>query len=120
MNSGLWTMVAVAGLALIGCSSSHHHSPAASTPPGNTAPTDFAAFVNQQLPMQPAFGSTPAATGSLTNDLGLGDASVFSSASFGSGDALPAGTNQAAVACTQAGKAACDPATSADLNSTLN
>ncbi len=119
MNNGLWTVAVLAGLALAGCGD-HHGTPAASTPPGNTSPTDFASFVKQQLQTQPAFGTAPAVTSSLTDDLGLGEATAFAGVTFGTGDALPAGTNQAAVDCTQAGKTACNPAVSADLNSTLN
>ena len=129
MKTTLWTLMALGGLTLTACG--HDHSTASmppATPPGNSgpgssapgssAPTDFVGFVDQQLGTQPAFGIEPAVATSLTTDLGT--ASSFSGTSFGSGDALPAGTNQASVACTQAGKTACNPAVSVDLNSTLN
>lgn len=121
MNKSLWMTVLMAGLVVSGCSS-NHSTPVGSTTPsgGSEPPTDFAAFVNQQVQTRPAFGSTPAVTSVLTTDLGLGDATAFASVTFGSGDALPTGTNQASVACTQAGKTACNPASSADLNSNLN
>jgi hypothetical protein len=112
----LWTFAAVSGLALSGCGG-HHSAPAASIAP---PPTDFASFVSEQVQMQPPFGTAPAVTDSLGSDQRLGDATAFASVSFGAGDAVPAGTLQAAAACTQAGKTACDPGTSADLNSTLN
>ncbi|HEX4050826.1 MAG TPA: hypothetical protein VHY19_08125 [Steroidobacteraceae bacterium] len=118
----LWIAAAVTGLGLIGCGSSHHNTPAASTPPVNSAPTDFANFVNQQLQLQPQPGINvaPAVTTSLTTDLALGEATEFSGVTFGKGDSLPTGTNQAVVACTQAGQAACNPGVSNDLNSNLN
>ena len=128
MRSAIAMIVAVAVVsALCGCGGGH--SPAAATnppptggpPPPAGPPTDFASFVTQQLTQpQPAFGTAPAATDSLTTDLGLGSATAFASVIFGAGDALPAGDFQAATACSQAGKTACDPGTSADLNSTLN
>jgi hypothetical protein len=116
MNKGLWTVAVSAGLAVSSCGGGH----GTPTTSNGGAPSDFAEFVNQQVQSQPAFGTTPAATGSLTGDLGLDNATAFGSVAFGGGDALPSGTNQASVACTQAGYAACNPATSADLNSNLN
>ncbi len=121
----LATMTAI-GLGLVACGSSD--KPSSSTPPtgggsppANSGPaTDFVASVQALVGAQPPFGTTPADTSALTTNLALGSAGTFSSTSFGSGDALPAGTNQASVACTQAGKTSCDPTTSADLNSTLN
>jgi hypothetical protein len=119
MKNPIGIAIAMAGMALGGCGS-HHSSPAASTPSGNTAPTDFAQFVNQQVAMQPSFGTEPVSTASLSSDTALGNPQAFGTASFGTGDALPAGTSQASVACTQAGTTACNPALSADLNSNLN
>jgi hypothetical protein len=77
-------------------------------------------FVNQQLDMQPPMGATPAATDALAGDLALDDPGAWASVAFGAGDALPDGTDQAAVECTQDGARTCDPARSADLNSGLN
>ena len=118
-------VVALAG-ALSGCGGSSSPAAAANPPPtGGTPtagpPTDFTQFVTQQV-NQPnlEIDSAPVVTSALTNDLQLGSANAFSSVFFGAGDALPAGVNQAAIACGQAGKAACNPGTSADLNSTLN
>jgi hypothetical protein len=88
--------------------------------PSNSAPTDFTSFVNQQLQQQSGSSAAPESTGSLTTDLSLGSATAFSGVNFGKGDSLPAGTNQAVVACTQAGQAACNPSVSSDLNSNLN
>lgn len=126
MNSkGRWTMAAATlGLILMGCSSNHStatgSTPSNPTGPSNSAPTDFASFVNQQVIEEPAFGTTPAVTTSLTTDLALGNATAFSGVSFGKGDALPAGTFQAATACTAAGVMVCNPTVSADPNSNLN
>lgn len=128
MKSAITMVVAVAIVGAL-CSCGGSRSPPATmsppptggSPPPAGPPTDFASFVSQQLTQpQPAFGSAPAATDGLTTDLALGSASAFASVSFGAGDALPAGDFAAATACAQAGKTACDPATSADLNSTLN
>jgi hypothetical protein len=127
-----WTTMVAVGLALAACGhgddntttstsgsgSSGTGSSAPSSSPSSTAPTDFVDFVYQQIGTEPAFGSAPASTTALTSDLELGNA--FSQTTFGSGDALPATTYQASVACTQAGKTACNPAVSADLNSNLN
>ncbi len=118
MNKGLWMAVVSAGLALSGCGGDHG-TPTGSTPGGVRAHR-FGGFVNQQVQTQPAFGTAAAATSSLTTDLGLGNADAFGSVAFGTGDALPIGTNQASVACSQVGKAACNPSSSADLNSNLN
>ena len=129
MRSAIAMIVAVtlAG-SLCGCGGSGSSPGAAANPPptGGTPPpagppTDFAMFVYQQV-NQPNLevNSAPVATSGLTTDLQLDNANAFSSVFFGKGDAVPAGVNQAAVACGQAGNAACDPSTSADLNSTLN
>lgn len=127
MRNAIVMVLAVAlGGALAGCGGGSN--PAAVTPPPTGAtpaaagpPTDFAMFVNQQV-NQPnlELNSPPVATSGLTTDLQLDNAKAFSAAFFGTGDALPAGVNEAAVACAQAGTAACNPGTSADLNSTLN
>jgi hypothetical protein len=114
MYNRLWTLAVVAELIVTGCGG-HHHSTAT-----DSSPTDFANFVNQQVKMQPAFGAIAASTASLTGDLGLEGTNPFASVSFGQGDALPAGTYQAVVACSEAGNSACNPTISADLNSTLN
>lgn len=128
MRSTIVMIVAVAlGGALSGCGGGQGPSGAANPPPtGNSPPpagppTDFVGYVTQQV-NQPnlAIYSAPVATSALTNDLQLGSATAFSPVFFGTGDRLPAGVNQAAVACGQAGKSACNPAVSADLNSTLN
>lgn len=127
-HKGLWPVVVLTGLALAGCGHHNHSPPAASMPPpppppsGNSPPADFVSFVNAQLQLQPQPGLAvaPASTSSLTTNLGLGDATAFSSVKFGQGDALPAGTDQAAVECAAIGAPACTPTVSADLNSTLN
>jgi hypothetical protein len=126
MKAALWTVMALGGLTLVACSSSKNGasstgslSTGSSAPASSSsAPTDFVDFVYQQIVTEPAFGSAPAATTALTTDLEPGNA--FTQATFGSGSALPAGTFQASVACTQAGTAACNPGVSADLNSNLN
>jgi hypothetical protein len=133
MKIVLWTTTVAAGLALLaacghddnnttgsmtGSGSSGSGSSAPSSAP--TAPSDFVQFVDQQLGTEPAFGSAPAATTSLNTDLELGTANAFAATNFGAGDTLTTGTYSAAAACTAAGKTACNPAVSADLNSTLN
>lgn len=137
MKIALWSIMAATGLTLAGCSNNDNGPPVSTTSSGNGssstaptssapnssgAPTDFVAFVNQQILVQsqPPFGTAPAATTSLTTDLALGSADAFLIYNFGAGDALPPGTYQASVACAQLGTAACNPAVSADLNSTLN
>jgi hypothetical protein len=134
MKIALWTTTVAAGLALLaacghddnntttsmGSGSTGTGSSAPSSAPSSTAPSDFAQFVNQQIGMDPAFGSAPEATSSLNTDLELGTANAFAATNFGAGDTLTTGTYSAAAACTAAGKSACNPAVSADLNSTLN
>jgi hypothetical protein len=139
MRIPLFPVMAAVGLAtLVACGGSDNGPPAASMSGGGTSsggsgsgssapnsagpPTDFVAFVNQQILVQtqPAFGTAPAATSSLTTDLALGTANAFIVESFGAGSALPPGTYQASVACTAAGMTACNPTLSVDLNSTLN
>lgn len=128
MRNAIAMIVAVALTGVVsGCGSSSSPAAAANPPPtGGTPPpagpsTDFAMFVTQQVNQpSPAMDSAPVVTTALTTDLQLDNASAFTSVVFGAGDALPAGVNQGAVACGQAGKTACDPGTSADLNSTLN
>ena len=128
MRSAIATIIAIALIgALSACGGSSRPAAAANPPPSGGSPppagppSDFAMFVTQQI-SQPNLATdvAPVATSALTTDLQLGSASAFTSASFGAGDALPAGVNQAAADCGQAGKASCDPGTSADLNSTLN
>jgi hypothetical protein len=128
-HRGLWTVAVLASLALAGCGDHDHTPPAASTPPpsmppptSNSPPSDLVSFVNAQLLLQPQpdLSVAPASTSSLTTNLGLGDATAFSSVKFGQGDALAAGTDQAAVECAAIGSPACTPTVSADLNSTLN
>jgi hypothetical protein len=95
--------------------------PTSGTPPPAGPPTDFAMFVTQQVNYPNlSIGAAPVATSGLTTNLQLDSSSAFASVFFGAGNALPAGVNQAAVACGQAGTAACNPSMSADLNSTLN
>jgi hypothetical protein len=129
MKIALWATMAAVGLALVACG--HDNNNTASTSTGNSgssgssgssAPpsTDFVAFVSQQVPQTPGFGTTPAPTTSFSTNLALDTANAFATTSFGSGDALPKGTNQASVSCTQVGTTACNPAVSADLNSTLD
>jgi len=128
MKIKLCTLVAGVGLALVAaCNSGHNNNQAGSTTTGasgssappSSAPTDFVDFVYQQIGTEPAFGgSAPASTAALTSDLELNNG--FSQAPFSSGNALPATTYSAAVACTQAGTTACNPAVSDDLNSSLN
>jgi hypothetical protein len=127
MKIALWATMATVGLALAACG--HDNNNTASTSTGNSPPatgpvappsTDFVAFVSQQVPQQPGFGTVPAPTTSFSTNLALDTANAFATTSFGSGDALPKGTNQASVSCTQAGTTACNPAVSADLNSTLD
>jgi hypothetical protein len=113
MNNRLWSVAVLVGLALAGCGGDRTAATA-------SMPTDFASFVNQQVKTQPAFGATAASTVSLTGDLALEGSSPFASVSFGKGDALPAGTYQAVVGCSEAGDTACNPAVSADLNSPVN
>lgn len=129
MRSAIVMIVAVAlGGALGGCGGSTQSPAQAANPPPTGGPpppagppTDFATYVNQQVNYPNlSIASAPVATSGLTTDLQLDSGNAFSSVFFGSGDALPAGVNQASVACGQAGKAACDPSASADLNSTLN
>ena len=132
MKIVLWTTVATVALAVSACGSNHGNSsasttgmstgsgPGSSAPTSSEAPTDFVGFVEQQLTTLPAFGSAPAVTTSLTTDLALGDAGIFSEGLFSAGDALPPATFQASVACNDAGAMKCNPAVSADLNSTLN
>lgn len=113
----LLIVAAAAGLALAGCDNNNSGSSQANNP---QAPSNFVSFVGQQVQTQPAFGDAqPASTASLGN-LGLDDATAFANVNFGTGDAVPAGTYQASVACTQAGKTGCDPTVSSDPNSTLN
>jgi hypothetical protein len=112
---------------MAGCGGSSSPAGSANPPPiGGTTPpagppTDFAMFVTQQV-NQPnlLLATAPVATSALTSDLQLDNASAFASAFFGPGNAVPAGVNLAATACAQAGKASCNPGTSADLNSALN
>jgi hypothetical protein len=128
MKSAIVMIVAVAlGGALCGCGGSSQSPPAAANPPPTGGspppagpPTDFAMFVTQQVNQPNVSNGMPVATSGLTTNLQLDNANAFSSVSFGTGDALPAGVNQASVACGQAGKSACNPAASADLNSMLN
>jgi hypothetical protein len=133
MKIALWTTTVAAGLALLAAcghddnnstasmgSGSGPGSSAPSSAPSSSAPTDFVQFVDQQIGTDPAFGSAPQATSSLNTDLELGTANAFAATNFGAGDTLTAGTYSAAAACTAAGKTACNPAVSADLNSTLN
>jgi hypothetical protein len=129
MKIALWTTMAAIGLtALAACGHGDNNTaspPTGNMPPGNSgpigpSPSDFVAFVNAQVLTQPGFGSSaPTATATLTTDFALGTAGAFTY-TFSAGDALPAGTNQASVACTQAGMSKCNPTISADLNSTLN
>lgn len=128
MRSAIAMIIAVAlAGALGGCGGSNGPATATNPPPtGGTSPpagppTDFAMFVTQQV-NYPNLGidSAPVATSGLTTDLQLDNANAFGSVFFGAGNALPSGVNQAAMACGQAGKASCDPGTSADLNSGLN
>ena len=120
MNKGLWTALAVGGIALAGCGSNHGPGPVP-TSPASSAPTDFIGFVNSAVETQPAFdAATPIPTTSLTQDQQLGNPRADAGLNFGTGNALPAGTNQASVDCTQAGETACNPSVSADLNSALN
>ena len=134
MKIALWTTTVAIGLALVACghgddnattstgsgSSTGTGSSAPSSAPSSSAPTDFVQFVDQQIGTDPAFGSAPQATTSLNMDLELGTANAFAATNFGAGDTLTMGTYSAAAACTAAGKTACNPAVSADLNSTLN
>lgn len=123
MKHTLWALVAVAGVALVGCGGGGNNtavSSASSSSSSTATMTDFTQFVNQQVQTQPAFGAASAAATTSFDNLSLGDASAFAGVKFGTGDALPAGTFQASVACAQAGVMACNPAVSADLNSTLN
>jgi hypothetical protein len=139
MKIALFTVMAAVGLTLAACGGSDNGTPVSSTSGGSSgssgsgstssgpnsnssAPTDFVAFVNEQtlVTTQPAFGSAPAATAGLTTDLALGNNQAFIVNQFGTGSALPAKTNSAAAACTQAGVMACNPTVSDDLNSTLD
>ena len=132
MKIVLWTTTVAAGLALLAAcghddnttasmgSGSGSGSSGPSSAPSSSAPSDFVQFVDQQIGTQPAFGSAPEATTSLNTDLELGTANAFAATNFGAGDTLTTGTYSAAAACTAAGKTACNPAVSADLNSTLN
>jgi hypothetical protein len=142
MKITLFTVIAAVGLTtLAACGGSENGPPVSSTSGGSSssgssgsgstssgpnsnssAPTDFVAFVNEQILVQtqPAFGTAPAATTGLTTDLGLGNSQAFIVYQFGAGDALPAKTYSAFAACTQVGVMACNPAVSADLNSTEN
>jgi hypothetical protein len=130
MKIALWTMIGAVGLALVGCGGGGDNSTAMSgtgssgggsgSGPIGPSSSDFVAFVNNQVLMQPAFGSSaPTATSTLTTDFALGEAGVFSYI-FTAGDTLPTGTYQASVACTQAGLTKCNPGISADLNSSVN
>lgn len=118
MNKAALTVVAALGAALAGCGG--HGYGTATAPPAAQTPADFTAFVTQQVQSQPAFGTDPVATDTLTSNLGIDNAVAYGTLSFGSGDSLPAGTFQAFVACMQAGTSACQPTVSADLNSQLN
>jgi hypothetical protein len=142
MKISLFTVMAAVGLTtLAACGGSDNGPPVSSTsgsssssgssgsgstssaPNSNSsAPTDFVAFVNQQILVesQPAFGTAPAATTGLTTDLALGNSQAFIVFQFGAGDAFPPKTNSAAADCTQVGVMACNPTVSTDLNSTLN
>jgi len=140
MKITLFTVIAAVGLTtLAACGGSDNGPPVSTTSSGSTssgssgsstsapnsnssAPTDFVAFVNQQILVesQPAFGTAPAATASLTTDLALGNSQAFIVYQFGTGDALPPMTYSAVAACAQVGVMACNPTVSADLNSTLN
>jgi hypothetical protein len=139
MKIALFTAMAAVGLTLAACGGSDNGPPVSSTSGGSSssggsgstssapnsnssAPTDFVAFVNSQLlaGAPPAYGTAPAATTGLTTDLALDNAQGFIVYQFGTGDALPPGTNQASVACTQAGATHCNPSVSTDLNSTLD
>lgn len=109
-------LACASALALVACGRGYYP-----TVPPPSPPTDFAAFVNQQVQTAPSLSdSTPADTSVLTNHLVPGDPAAFAGVTFGSGDALPSGTNQASVACAQAGQAACNASVSADPNSGLN
>jgi hypothetical protein len=139
MKIALFTATAALGL-LAACGGSDNGPPVSSTSGGSSssgsgsgstssgpnsnssAPTDFVAFVNEQILVQtqPAFGTAPAATTGLTTDLALGNNQAFVVYQFGAGDALPAKTYSAFAACTQVGVMACNPSVSADLNSTEN
>ena len=128
MKTLLWTSMCVGLAVLAACghgdnntsstSSGTGSSGSGSSAPSSSAPTDFVDFIYQQIGTAPAFGTAPASTTGLTSDLELG--SAFSQVNFGSRDALPSGTFQASVACTQAGTTACNPGVSADLNSSVN
>jgi hypothetical protein len=140
MKIALFTVMAAVGLTLAACGGSDNGPPVTSTggssssggsgsgpsssgPNSNSsAPTDFVAFVNEQILVQtqPAFGTAPAGTAGLTTDLALGNNQAFTVYQFGAGSALPGMTNSAAAACTQVGVMACNPTVSDDLNSTLN
>jgi predicted small lipoprotein YifL len=117
MNKGLCLALAVGGLTLAGCG--NNRGPLATTPASST-PTDFTSFVSSQLQTHPQFGATPTPTTTLSQDQQLGNPGAYAGLNFAGGDALPAGTNQASVACAQAGKTACNPGVSADLNSDLD
>jgi hypothetical protein len=127
MKIALWGTMAAVGVALAACGHGDNNTASmtmGNSPPVNSGPTgpvstDFVAFVNAQVLTQPAFGSAPTPTTSLTTDFALGTPGAFSY-TFSAGDALHPGTYQAAVACTQVGTAHCNPTVSADLNSTLN
>jgi hypothetical protein len=124
--------MAAMGLTLAACGGSGNSVPTSgststgssggttSSGPFGPSPSDFLAFVNQQVLTAPAYGSSaPTATSTLTTDFALDMPAAFTY-TFNAGDALPAGTYQASVACTQAGTKACNPGVSADLNSTLD
>jgi hypothetical protein len=130
MKIALWTLIGAVGLALTGCGGGNDNSGSMSgtgtsgggsgSGPIGPSSSDFVAFVNNQVLTQPAFGSSaPTATTTLTTDFALGQAGAFSYI-FNAGDLLPTGTYQASVACTQAGLTKCNPAISADLNSSVN
>lgn len=144
MKTALWTFTAAVGLTCLAACGGHDNNTASTMPtggsgsgsgptssgpsssgpsssaPSSSAPTDFVAFVNQQVGVEPAFGSAPTDPTTLTTNLALGNATAFTATTFGSGDTVPAGTNLAVTACTQAGSTACNPTVSTDLNSTLN
>ncbi|HEX3835563.1 MAG TPA: hypothetical protein VHW25_01255 [Steroidobacteraceae bacterium] len=133
MKIALWTTMAAMGLTLAACGGSDNGPPTSgntstgssgggttNSGPSGPSSSDFLAFVNNQVMTQPAYGSSaPTATTTLTTDFALDTPGAFSYI-FNAGDALPAGTYQASVACTQVGLKACNPMVSADLNSTLD
>ena len=134
MKTALWTATVAVGIGLLAAcghdnnttsssgsgSGTGSSAPSGSSSPSSTAPTDFVQFVNQQIGTFPAFGAAADDTSMLNTDLELGTANAFAATNFGAGDTLTTGTYSAAAACSAAGTTVCNPAVSADLNSTLN